>query len=562
MSSSIVEAGDTQNAENPVAVRVLDVELQPEETPQFENVVLVDDPNPALQAFDPEQPADGAAEIEMVPAVSENGVVYQASFASGGWNRSWAKQVFSQWGWNLKPFTDVANAERFVERCGGNLHYCAAWKKWLVWDGRRWEIDRIGEVNEKAKAVLREMRKMPRELGDMKKMIRFDFDEYGKHVRRSEGKYKLSAMIELAQTVPPIPVTAEQLDANPWLLNCLNGTIDLRTGEPRNHRREDLLTKLIRVEYDPDAKCPTFDAFLARIMNCNAALIDYLQRIVGYCLTGDVGEKAMFVLYGDGNNGKTTFLEAIRNVLADYAGQVPIQSLMKRKWDEGIPNDIAQLQGKRFVTSSETEAGKELNVAKVKHLTGLATLQARYLYAEYTEFTPTFKLFLDSNHKPIIPADDPAIWNRLKFIPFTVTIPDADIDRQMAAKLRAEDAGILAWAVRGCLEWRRRGLGEPDEVKAATQSHRREMDTIGRFIEERCEVGPNFRETTTRLYCAYRAWCDQTAEQRESPKAFGMALERIPGLLPGRNNKVGRYWDGVRLQIPNDATQSKVAHDA
>ena len=557
MESSIVnESGVTQNVENFVAVRVPDVEVQPEEPPQFEDVLLVDDLNPALQAFDPEQPLDGAAEIEMVPAAFENGVVHQASFASGGWNRSWDQKSFSQWRWNLKPFTDVDNAARFSERCAGNLRYCAAWKKWLVWDGRRWEIDRTGNVNEQAKDVLCEMRKMiPLTDGTRYGVA------YAKHVRRTCNKIGFNAMIELAQTIRGIPVTAEQLDADPWSLNCPNGTIDLRTGEPRKHRREDLLTKLIRVEYDPDAKCPTFDAFLARIMNRNAALIDYLQRIVGYCLTGDVGEKAMFVLYGDGNNGKTTFLEAIRNVLADYAGQVPIQSLMKKKWDEGIPNDIAQLQGKRFVTSSETEAGKELNVAKVKHLTGLATLQARYLYAEYTEFTPSFKLFLDSNHKPIIPADDPAIWNRLKFIPFTVTIPDAEIDRQMGAKLRAEASGILAWAVRGCLEWRRRGLDEPQEVKQATQTHRREMDTIGRFIGERCEVGPDFREATRRLYCAYEAWCDQTGEQKETPKAFGMALERIPGLLPGRNNKVGRYWDGVRLQIPNDATQSKVAHD-
>jgi putative DNA primase/helicase len=175
---------------------------------------------------------------------------------------------------------------------------------------------------------------------------------------------------------------------------------------------------------------------------------------------------------------------------------------------------------------------------------------------------PTFKILMDCNHKPKIPADDPAIWNRLKLLPFTVTIPDAEIDRQMGAKLRAEAAGILAWAVRGCLEWQRRDLDEPQEVRQATQQHRREMDTIGRFISECCEVGAQFRQATSRLYCAYGASCDQTWEQRESPKAFGMALERIPGLLPGRNNKVGRYWDGVRLQIPSDVTQSKIAHDA
>jgi putative DNA primase/helicase len=466
------------------------------------------------------------------------------------------------WGWNLRPFTDVANAARFVERCGWDLHYCAAWKKWLVWDGRRWEVDKIGAVNEKAKDVLREMRKMMREAGDMRKVLRLDLDEYSKHVRRSEGKYKLSAMIELAQTVRPIPVTTEQLDADPWLLNCPNGTIDLRAGKIREHRREDLLTKLIRVEYDPEAKCPTFDKFLAKIMNGSKALIEYLERVIGYCLTGDVGEKAIFVLFGEGNNGKTTFLEAIRHVLADYAGQVPIQSLMKKNWGEGIPNDIAQLQGKRFVTSSETESGSELAVAKIKNLVGLATLQARFLYQEFFEFTPTFKILMDCNHKPVIRGHDPAIWNRLKFIPFTVTIPDDDIDRAMGAKLRAEAPGILAWAVRGCLKWQRRGLDEPKEVRQATQSHRREMDTIGRFIGERCEVGRDFRETKARLHLFYENWCQQAGEQPESKKAFGTALARIPGLETRKDSKIGWFWQGIRLLAgPDDATQSKIGHD-
>lgn len=486
------------------------------------------------------EPKCEPAPIEMVPANCENEIVYQVQSKPPRkvWREAFQdKQFREKWSWNNKPFTDIGNSDRFAERCGDDLRYCSAWKKWLVWDKRRWEVDRTGKVNERAKAVLAEMRKM----------IRYADDEYGKFVRRSENKGKFLAMVELAQTVPPIPVTPDQLDADPWVLNCANGALDLLTGKLRKHSRNDLLTKIVDINYSAEAKCPTFDAFLGRIMNDNRALIAYIQRVVGYCLTGDVGEKALFILYGDGNNGKTTFLEAIRHVLGDYAGQVPIQSLMQKKFgNDGIPNDIAQLQGKRFVTSSETEAGQELAVAKIKNLVGLATLQARFLYEEFFEFVPTFKLFMDCNHKPVIHGYDPAIWNRLKFLPFTETIAANEIDREMGAKLRSEAAGILAWAVRGCLEWQGRGLDEPNEVREATQSHRREMDSMGRFIGECCEIGPEFFEKTANLYSAYDTWCAEAGEKPESKKAFGMALERLDGLQRVRNHD-GWYWQGVRL---------------
>ena len=188
-------------------------------------------------------------------------------------------------------------------------------------------------------------------------------------------------------------------------------------------------------------------------------------------------------------------------------------------------------------------------------MTGLGKLQARYLYGEWFEFDATFKLFLDTNHKPLIPGDDPAIWNRLKFIPFTVTIPDAEIDRDMGAKLRAEAEGILALALRGCLEWQQRGLNEPQEVKHAMQQHRQEMDIISRFTADCCEVGPIFRETKHKLHAAYETWCHEMGEQPESKKAFGMALRRIPGLEDGKDGKIGWYWQGIRLlAMPRDAT--------
>ena len=500
-----------------------------------------------LHGIDPQAPV-WETDIQVAPA--ETATPCNAIVQVGGTLAP--LESITKWAWNRNPYTDVGNATRLVNLCGTRLRYCGAWKRWLVWDGQRWAIDDTGRVTEVAKLTLRAMRKMI-PLTDAKYQ-----KAYKAHVRSSESWGRLNAMIGLARTAPPIPVTASQLDADPWKLNCLNRTLDLRSGRLSKHQREDLLTKLVPVEYDPNAECRTFDAFLGRIMKGNAALIEYLQRIVGYCLTGDVGEKALFILYGEGNNGKTTFLETIRHVLGDYAGQVPIQSLMKKKFgDDGIPNDIAQLQGKRFVTSSETDAGQELAVAKIKQLTGLATLQARYLYAEFFEFVPTFKLFMDCNHKPVIRGHDPAIWNRLKFLPFTVTIPNAEIDREMGAKLRAEAPGILAWAVRGCLEWQRRGLDEPQEVREATQTHQQEMDTIGRFIAECCELAPEFREVTAKLYSAYETWCHDAGEEPESKKAFGMALKRTAGLEPAKDRTIGRFWQGINLRPMPTKTDEK-----
>jgi putative DNA primase/helicase len=328
------------------------------------------------------------------------------------------------------------------------------------------------------------------------------------------------------------------------LLNCLNGTIDLKTGTLQKHNREDLITKLAPVKYDENAKCPIFDSFLAKIANNDPELMRYLQHVIGYALTGDVTEKAVFFLHGDGNNGKTTFLEVIRTILDDYAGQVPIDSLMVKR--DGISNDIARLQGRRFVTSSEAEQGKKLAESKVKQLTGMGTLQARYLYGEYFEFRPTFKIFMDANYKPEIRGTDPAIWNRVKLIPFTVEIPAVEIDKKMLQKLKDELPGILAWAVRGCVEWQQHGLKEPKSVAEATQAYREEMDTVARFLEEEC-VFCNDEITSKELNDAYGKWCKEHGEEAVSQKQRGSALKK--GGLQNIRVAGQRGWRGIGLKV-------------
>jgi putative DNA primase/helicase len=438
------------------------------------------------------------------------------------------------------PFTDMGNAQRLVARHGKDLRYCQAWKKWLVWDGKRWQKDDSGEVMRRAKDTMLEFVTAANVIPETS--LR---ENAVKRALAGQSVNKLNAMIQVAQSEPGIPVKPADLDHDPYSLNCLNGTIDLKTGQLRKHRPQDLITKLVPVSYDPAATCPQFESFLAKVTGNDQGLAEYLQRAIGYSLTGDVTEKAMFFLYGDGNNGKTTFLEAIRAVLGEYAGQVPIESLMSKQSGDGIPNDIACLQGLRFVTSSEAEQGRKLAEAKVKQITGMGTLQARYLYGEYFEFTPTFKIFMDANHKPEIRGDDAAIWNRMKLVPFSVQLTPEEIDKQLPAKLREELPGILNWALKGCLEWQGQGLGEPKTIKEATLAYRAEMDTVAHFIEDDCDLGKYF-VSSKKLYAAYKDWCYDHNEEPVSQKQLGATLKK-KGLV---NKKVAeqRGWTGIGLK--------------
>jgi putative DNA primase/helicase len=368
-----------------------------------------------------------------------------------------------------------------------------------------------------------------------------------KHALSSENENRIGAMVRMAQSESGVPVMPDQLDRNPYLLNCPNGTLELKTGKRREHRREDLITTLVPVAYDPNATCPLFEAFLERIMGGNTELVRYLQRITGYALTGDVGEKAIFFLYGEGNNGKTTFLEVIRDVLGDYAGQVPIQSLMSKGSGDGIPNDIARLKGLRFVTSSEAEQGRKLAEARVKQLTGMGKLQARFLYGEYFEFDPTFKIFMDANYKPEIRGTDPAIWSRIKLLPFTVEIPPEERDKHLKQKLRAELPGILAWMVRGCLDWQKTGLREPEAVKTSTQSYKAEMDSVANFVEDVCELRPDGEATSKDLYDRYRKWCSEHGEEPVSQKQFGKEL--VKRGLENKKISGNRGWRGIGFRL-------------
>ena len=435
--------------------------------------------------------------------------------------------------------SDQGNAMRLVHRHGKDLLYCHPWRKWLIWDGRRWRVDDTAEVFRRAKETIRSIYDEAAKAADENER-----KALAKHALKSEGEPRIRHMIKLAESEPGIPVTPNELDADRWLLNCWNGTLDLRTGELREHRREDRITKLVPVDYDPEATAPTWDAFLQRIMDGNEDLIAFLQRAVGYSLTGDVSERVLFFLYGGSDNGKSTFLETVRALLGDYAQTTPTETLLAKRGGN-IPNDVARLRGARFVSASESEEGKRLNEPLIKELTGGDTICARFLHAEFFEFKPQCKIWLATNHKPVVRGTDKAIWNRIKLIPFAVTIPEAEQDKRFGEKLKPELAGILAWAVRGCLEWQENGLGVPSEVKRATESYREEMDILGNFIKDCCVVGHTAEVTAKDVYNAYVEWCKANGEPPISKKAFGQCLKER-GFVPGRTGKA-RVWRGIGL---------------
>lgn len=440
--------------------------------------------------------------------------------------------------------TDLGNAERFIKHHGEDIRYCYPWGKWLVWAGVRWERDEAGRIHKLAKETVRSIygEAAAAEDEDRRKAL-------AKHATASEAEGKIRAMVELAKS--EVPVSPGELDAQPWLLNTPNGTVDLRTGELREHRREDLLTKMTGAEYRPNASAPTWEAFLECVLP-SEELRTFVQRGAGYSAGGDTSEQCIFINHGVGNNGKSTFQEAVGEALGDYAMRTPTEMLMVKRGG-GVPNDVARLKGSRFVTASETEEGRRLAESLIKDLTGQDTISARFMRGEFFDFRPTHKLWLSTNHKPEIRGTDNAIWRRIRLIPWGVTVPPAERDRKLPEKLRAELPGILAWIVQGYLEWQYEGLKPPEEVRQATREYRAEMDVLAAFVADCCERGGNEKAYAGELWKAWQRWCEETGEQAGTQKRFGGRLSER-GFLNHRDSRTGRkVWSGLSLRLDWEA---------
>ncbi len=426
--------------------------------------------------------------------------------------------------------TDLGNALRLAREYGQDARHVTGWG-WLTWDGARWirddkpvynmaketALNIYGEVAKHDEAAKRYVDGAQRAamagdsekettLNNKAKISRGKAASTAAWAKDSQSAARIAAMIKLAESEPTVTARVDQFDADQWLLNCANGTVDLRTGTLSPHRRQDLLTKLAPVTYDPDATCPTWEAFLSRIMGGNVELIDFLQRAVGYSLTGSVVEQALLFLYGNGANGKSTFLKAILSMLGkDYAKQAAPELLTLSGGDRH-PTELADLAGVRFVASVEVTEGRRMAETLVKQLTGGDPVKARLMRQDFFEYDPTFKIWLAANHKPIIKGTDDGIWRRIKLVPFTVTIPEAERDQHLGEKLEAEYPGILAWAVRGCLRWQREGLKYPQAVKEATNTYRAESDALAAFLADRTVTGADKQVSAGDAYKAYQEW--------------------------------------------------------
>lgn len=412
-------------------------------------------------------------------------------------------------GYNL---TDLGNAERLVERFGETIRYNRAARDWLIWDGSRWKRDKVQLIGLRAKETLRGIYDEAMRASDPEARNRIL-----KHAFKCESGSHLNKMIEFAQF--HVPVTPEDLDRDPWLLNVINGTIDLRTGELRDHVKEDFMTKMCPVEYDPRAKSDRWEKYLRDATGDDKEMMEWLQMAAGYSLTGSTQEEVLFFINGPSQSGKSTFVGALKETLGDYAGTADFDSFIDQKYRSGPRNDIAKLIGTRFVSSVEVDEGKKLAEALVKEITGGDEITARFLYQDFIDFTPTFKLWLVANHKPDIRDDDDAIWRRVRVVPFDHSIPDTKRDDSLKAALMdptISGAALLAWAVEGCVRWQREGLKRvPKRIEEASKVYRQEMDTAKDFWSECVEFTRDDNWTSrTALTAVYKQYCEENGIAR------------------------------------------------
>ena len=441
-----------------------------------------------------------------------------------------------------EQFTDLTNGELFAHEYKDKVRYCMAWKKWLIWDGNTWRPDDCGEIFALSKDFIRGLYLRVARTKDHERAT-----ELAKHLIKSESLRRRQALVESASLERSVRITPFEVDRENFLLNVRNGTINLKDGTLSEPAQEAYITKCAAVGFNRSAPCDTWNLFLLRIMDGNAQLLRFLQKAVGWAITGDMSEQVMFILYGLGANGKSTFLNTLMEIMGDYAMSTPTATFMN-KHGEAISNDIARLRGTRFVTTVEAEEGKRMSEPLIKQITGQDVMTARFLYGEYFDFLPTFKIFMATNHKPVIKGNDHGIWRRIKLIPFTVTIPYEERDPNLMQKLRAEREGILNWMVDGCLLWQKERLGEPEAVRIATDEYQEEMDDIGTFLQECCvrETTGTLRTASADLYRAYMGWCEKNSERPYSQRMFAIHLQNA-GVERERNNK-SRYWVGITIR--------------
>ena len=442
--------------------------------------------------------------------------------------------------------TDSGNAERWVRMHGADFRWLADDGCWLHWAGSHWERGHDAAALNATKAVARSWRVDMAAEPDAVRRV-----ELRRHAEKSEAASRRAAMLTLAASEPGISVAAADLDTDPWLLNCSNGTIDLRTGTLQPHRREDLCTRMTPVAFDPAATCPTFTAFLAQILP-NVDTREYLGRCIGYAASGVIREHVFPVLWGQtGRNGKGTLVEAAFAALGPYATALPNDVIIESRNDPH-PNMFAQLLGVRFGVAAELRPSDKLNEGMLKKLTGGDTIRARFMGGEFFSFAPTQKLFLQTNYKPRVRGGDPALWARMRVIPFGVSFVGRE-DLTLKERLLRELPGILARIVRWSLDWQRLGLVAPAEVLEATAEYREESDRVGQFLEECCERAPMARISSGVLWKSYRGWCEGRGESAGGQNTFGTEVKARG--YPNCKVSGERRYQGLQLRSAGSSSE-------
>ena len=358
----------------------------------------------------------------------------------------------------------------------------------------------------------------------------------------------LEAGLKLASCHPDLATLNSQFDQSPMEFNCLSGVINLATGALMPHTPRHLHTHIAPVALAPAGiECPRWMQFIDEIMCGDKELVAYLQRVVGYILTGRMDEQCFFVFYGFGSNGKSTFINTIRELMGSYAKQVEVSTFMETNRNDGLRNDLAALAGRRFVVSPEGKQGAALDETMVKAFTGGDAISVRFLHKEFFELQPVGKIVLATNHKPVVRGTDNGIWRRMRLVPFLASFDASKADKGLAEKLKAELPAILQWAVEGAQLWQRHGLGIPQAVRKATMEYRSASDTIQTFIDERCEVSDQASEGSQAMYNAYTDWCASVGIRfPHKQAAFNQQLEER-GFVRKKTSSQN-VWLGVRLK--------------
>ena len=448
---------------------------------------------------------------------------------------------------------ELGHGERFVDSWGHCTRFDATRGTWMIWRGNHWAVDEANEVVLRMTRVAKNI--LNSESAAMQACAKQFDDPYLDAARKvyAEGLKlhnfrTISAALQIARVLPGMTTRASQYDADPMVFNCESGVIDLRTGLMSQHRSESLLTKISPLRLgDADSKCPRWMQFLDEITCGDKELVDYLQRVVGYILTGSMREQCFFLFYGAGANGKSTFINVIKHLMGDYGQQVDFTTFMDMNRGASPRNDLASLVGRRFVVSPEGMDGKALDEPVVKQFTGGDPMTVRFLNKEFFTFQPVGKIVLASNHRPLVKGTDHGIWRRMRLVPFLAKFDASTADQNLLEKLIAEGSAILRWAVEGSQLWAAQGLGIPTAVAVATMSYRSSMDIFQTFIDERCTV--DFKSSTGSqvIYDAYSDWCVSAGIRMPMKQSiFNQRLEERG--FERKKTSAQNVWLGVALK--------------